>query len=467
MPVNWRKANPRYYGLISAAFAAFLLMTPSLKAQPHELRLILLDPGHPHAAQVQAAMLPGFSPEVHVYAPLGPELTAHLNSVARFNDRAANPTHWSFLVYAGPDFLQRALQEPPGNVVVLSGRNQPKIDYILSSLRAGQNVLADKPWIIESRDLPKLEAALKMAEAKRLAAYDCMTQRFDTAYQIQRELVGDPEIFGRPLVGSPTHPAVRMENLHALLKLSGNVPSLRPAWFFDIRQQGEGIADVGTHLVDLVFWTLFADQAIDYRRDVQVLHADRAPVILTRAQFERVTGQRAWPAFLKDAVKEDRLEYFSNNTALFTVRGVHVFLSVQWQYEAPEGVKDSYLTLFRGSRATIRLGEGPAEHFIPQVDVIPNSTEDAGAVLSALRTRLESLHTRYPHLSLHEMGSDIRIVIPSEDRAPEGEYFALLVNKFLGFLRHPDSLPAWENPNMIAKYYITTRAVELAREAHR
>ena len=42
--------------------------------------------------------------------------------------------------------------------------------------------------------------------------------------------------------------------------------NIRPAWFFDNDEQGEGLNDVGTHLVDLVQWTLFPEQAIDYRK---------------------------------------------------------------------------------------------------------------------------------------------------------------------------------------------------------
>jgi hypothetical protein len=253
-----------------------------------------------------------------------------------------------------------------------------------------------------------------------------------------------------------------MENLHALLKHSNGKANLRPAWFFDIRQQGEGIADVGTHLVDLLFWTLFADKAIDYRRDVRLLQATRTPLLLTPEQFEGVTGEKAWPEFVRDAVHDGRLEYFTNNSALFTIRGVHVSLRSQWEYEAPQGVKDSYLAQYRGSRATVRLREGKAENFIPEVDVIPNSPAERGAVTEALNRSLERLRRQYPHLAVRESGGEIRVVISPEDRTKE-DYFALLVERFLGFVEHPGTLPAWENSNMIAKYYITTKAVEMAR----
>jgi predicted dehydrogenase len=58
--------------------------------------------------------------------------------------------------------------------------------------------------------------------------------------------------------------------------VAGN-PNIRPAWFFDVAQQGEGVADVGTHLVDLIQWMLFPEQAIDYEKDVDVRLGRRWP----------------------------------------------------------------------------------------------------------------------------------------------------------------------------------------------
>jgi predicted dehydrogenase len=416
------------------------------------LRMIEVDPGHSHAAALHAGMLPFFSSEAHVYAPLGADLTAHLNRIARLNERAKDPTHWVLKVYAGPDFLQKMLEEPPGNVVVLSGRNAKKIDYILAALRGGQNVLADKPWIVEPENLPALEMALNSADKKGLIAYDCMTQRFDVAYQLQRRLVGDREIFGEPVAGTPDSPAVRMENLHALLKGG----SERPPWYFDIGQQGEGIADVGTHLVDLVEWTLFPDQSIDYRKDIRVLRASRWPIVLTAEQFQRVTGTKPWPDYLRGALKEGKLEYFTNNSAVFSIRGVNVFLSVKWEYEAPLGAKDSYFASYKGSTSRVELREAAEEHFIPEIYLFPTDPKKAPAVLA-------SLNKKFPRLRFDQQGERIHLTIPPEAR-PGEDGFTLLADRFLGYVRHPKTLPAWEKPNMIAKYYVTTRAVQLARE---
>ena len=98
--------------------------------------------------------------------------------------------------------------------------------------------------------------------------------------------------------GTAAEPGVYMESVHYLMKTVSGAPNIRPAWFFDTDEQGEGLNDIGTHLVDLVQWTLFPDQALDYRKDVQVLAAQRWPTVIPRADFQRVTreptSRRAW-----------------------------------------------------------------------------------------------------------------------------------------------------------------------------
>ena len=95
------------------------------------VRLITLDPGHFHAALVQKSMPEGVDPVVHVYAPAGPDLDRHLALIDGFNTRAQAPTHWQTKVHASPDFLAEMIKDHPGNVVVISGNNARKAQYIL------------------------------------------------------------------------------------------------------------------------------------------------------------------------------------------------------------------------------------------------------------------------------------------------------------------------------------------------
>src|SRR5881397_3353383 len=232
-----------------------------------DVRLMIVDPGHFHAALVQKEMYPGVAARVDVFAPLGFDLFEHLKRVAAFNSRPDHPTSWQTEVHASADFFDRMLREHPGNVVVLSGRNRGKIDRILASAEAGLHVLGDKPWILKSDDLPKVEATLAEADRKGLVAYDIMTERFEITSILQRVLVNDPATFGAIVQGSESDPGVYMESVHYLMKIVAGAPNIRPAWFFDTAEQGEGLNDIGTHLVDLVQWTLFPDHAVDYKSD--------------------------------------------------------------------------------------------------------------------------------------------------------------------------------------------------------
>ncbi len=80
----------------------------------------------------------------------------------------------------------RNVARTSGQPVVFSGKNREKIDRIVASLDAGIHVFADKPWIIVSKDISKLERALDTAERKGLAAYDIMTERFEITSILQR-----------------------------------------------------------------------------------------------------------------------------------------------------------------------------------------------------------------------------------------------------------------------------------------
>ena len=116
-----------------------------------------------------------------------------------------------------------------------------------------------------------------------------------------------------------------MESVHHLMKVVAGAPNIRPPWFFDTAEQGEGLNDIGTHLVDLVQWTLFPEQAIDYRRDVRVLAAQRWPTWIPEEDFRRVTAEPRFPAApLAGSVKDGKLEYFCNTlVSLHAARHSH------------------------------------------------------------------------------------------------------------------------------------------------
>jgi predicted dehydrogenase len=428
-----------------------------------DVRLMAVDPGHFHAALVQKEMYPGVSPRVDVYAPVGPDLTEHLNRIVAFNRRPEQPTTWTVEVHASPDYFDRMLRERPGNVVIFSGRNRGKIAQIVASVNAGLHILADKPWILKSDDLPAVASTLAEAEAKGIVAYDIMTERFEATNSLQRALVNDKALFGDIVPGSADDPGVYMESVHHLKKVVAGAPNIRPPWFFDTAEQGEGLNDIGTHLVDLVQWTLVPGQPIDYRADVRVLAAQRWPTWITEQDFRSVTNEPRFPASLAASVKDGKLEYYCNTLVSYTLRGIHTKLNVIWDWEAPAGSGDTHYAVYRGTRARIEVRQTRGDGYRPEVYVVPAAAAAKPQVLAALQARIEGLKKEYPGLGIDDRGSEFRVTIPDALRVSHEAHFAQVTASFLKYLRDRRTLPAWERPNMLAKYFVTTTGTEMSR----
>ena len=262
--------------------------------KPAPFRLITLDPGHFHAALVQKFMYADVDPLVHVYAPARDDLAEHLKRIERFNTRTTSRRIGRKKSTPARTSWRRMLAEKPGNVVVVSGKNTQKTDFILRSVQAGLNVLADKPMVITPGDFPRLQQAFTVAASNHVLLYDIMTERYEITTMLQRELSQQPGLFGELVKGSPDEPAITMESVHHFSKIVAGAPLKRPQWFFDVRQQGEGIVDITTHLVDLIQWEAFPEQALS-PADVNVLSARRWATPITREQFKQVTGADAFP----------------------------------------------------------------------------------------------------------------------------------------------------------------------------
>jgi predicted dehydrogenase len=257
---------------------------------------------------------------------------------------------------------------------------------------------------------------------------------------------------------------VYMESVHHLSKTVAGAPLVRPVWFFDTGEQGEGLNDIGTHLVDLVQWTLFPDQAIDAAKDVRVIQARRWPTRIPRAEFRKVTREDFPPA-VQGQVKDDALEYFCNTLVSYTLRGAHVTLNVIWDWEAPAGAGDSHFAYYRGSRARVEVRQGAAERHRPELYVVPNAPGDKAAVLAAAQKRLAALQQAYPGAAAADAGSEVKITVPDALRVSHEEHFAQVTQAFLRYLRDRRTLPAWERANMLAKYTVTTEGTALARRS--
>ncbi len=427
----------------------------------YEVKLITVDPGHFHAALVQKIMYGQVSPDVYVFAPQGPDYLQHLDRIKSYNNRPVNPTSWNEIVYSGADFFEKMLSEKPGNVVVLSGNNRKKAEYITKSINAGLNVLADKPMIISPEDFQTLEDAFKTAKEKGVLLYDIMTERYEVTTILQKLLSQNAKVFGTLTTGTKEEPAVTKISVHNFSKIVSGSPLLRPAWFFDVLQQGEGIVDVTTHLVDLVQWECFPEQILN-PSDIVMVSAKRWPTFISKEEFKGVTGFDDFPGYLQKDVKEGKLNVFSNGEMVYQIKGIFAKVSVEWRYQAPPGGGDTHYSVMHGTKCDLIIKQGAEEKFLPALYI----ENVKGLTMTDFTSELKEVVSSLPYDSLQIVAvnkNTLRIIVPEKYRVSHEEHFGQVTAKFLEYLK-AGKLPEWEVPGMITKYFTTTSALRLAKE---
>ncbi|NNG09699.1 MAG: oxidoreductase [Arenibacter sp.] len=425
------------------------------------VKLMTLDPGHFHAALVQKTMYKGVDSTIYVFAPQGPEVQDFLSKIKSYNSRSEDPTHWKVNPYFGDDYLEKMIAEKPGNVMVVAGKNSKKIDYILAAVKAGLNVYADKPLVINPEGFQKLEEAFKIAEEKGVMIYDIMTERFEVTTAMQKQFSMLPNVFGELEDGSKENPAISKESVHHFFKYVSGQPLVRPAWFFDVNEEGEGIVDVTTHLVDLVQWELFPDQIIN-RTDIEMVAAKRWPTILTLEEFSKVTGLDSFPDYLKKDIEDNKLKVYCNGEMVYKIKGKYAKVSVIWNYQAPEGTGDTHYSIMRGTKSDLVIKQGKEENYKPTLYIENKGTDNFDAVLEDVIQTV--INPKYPGTTAEKVGDKVwRINIPDQFKIGHEAHFAQVTQNYLKYLEE-GKLPNWEVPNMLAKYYTTIEGYKMAKE---
>ena len=422
-----------------------------------EVKLITLDPGHFHAALVQKNMYAQVHPDVVVYAPGGDDLNEHLKKIEGYNTRADNPTLWKEEVYRGENFFAKMIAEKKGNLMVTAGNNGKKTEYIKATLDAGINVLADKPMAINVQNFELLKQAFELAAQNNVLLYDIMTERSEITSILQREFSQLPEIFGTLEKGTPENPAVTKESVHHFFKEVSGSTLKRPAWFYDVEQQGEGIVDVTTHLVDLVQWGCFPEVILD-PKDVNIISAKRWTTDMSKEQFSLSTALPEYPEYLKKDVRDGLLRVYSNGEINYTLKGVHAKVTVIWNYVAPEGTGDTHYSIMRGTKANLMVRQGAEQGYKPVLYIEPLVKIDE----KTLTDNLAKVQAKYHGVELKKLETGWEVLVPQKYHVGHEAHFGQVTERFLQYLVD-GKLPDWEVPNMITKYYTTTKALEVAK----
>lgn len=440
---------------------------PTFTGKAGEVKLIVLAPGHFHANLLQKSTIAQVNDTVYVYAmsPDDAGLIQYLSAIESYNSRTEDPTTWQTFVYTGNDFIDKMAAEKKGNVVVLAGNNKEKTEYILSAVDAGLNVLSDKPMAINREDFLLLDEAYKNAQSKGVLLADMMTERYDMLNIIEKELINNPDFFGELMTGTPEDPAIYMESVHHFYKEVSGAPLIRPAWYYDVEQQGEGIADVTTHLIDLLFWKCFPEQPIDYTRDIGNISSTHWPTYISQQQFTQSTGEPSFPDYLQKYLDHSTLKVYANGTIHFDVRNHYVGLKVIWNYEASEGGGDTFMSTLKGTKAVLKTIQDKEQNFVKQLVAQKAEGIDEKEFAHNIEKAIEKIQTTYPFVSVLPTSNsgEYLINIPVENREDHESHFKYVADSFFNHLVNRD-MPEWEISNTLAKHYITTQAVEVAVE---
>jgi predicted dehydrogenase len=418
--------------------------------------LLILNPGHFHAGLVLRESHPDLSSDIYVYSEEGPDLDRFLNMVEAFNTRKSDPTDWRIHVYIAANYLERLIQENKGDIVVIAGKNNTKMDQIESLKRAGFSVLADKPWVITEASLPLLRATMQDESS---FADDIMTERFEITTLLQKEFLAREAVFGQVRVDEDGSPAVFKESIHHLYKIVNDQPLVRPPWYFDINVQGEGIVDVTSHLVDMTHWMLFPGVAIDFERDIELLNARRWSTLVPLEKFSKITQLNHFPDSVQGKAKDDGLHYFCNGELIYRVKEIPVHIRVIWNLEITEGGGDRHFSAIKGTRSDLMIRQIPERGFKLELLIVPR--KNPAEVETAVQGCLQEWSHQYPGLSLYREDENILIDIPDELRTTHEEHFCHVRNRYLDYLAK-GSYPSENAACIVSKYTLLVEARKLA-----
>lgn len=208
--------------------ASRLALIPRHSDMKHTI--CVYDPGHFHAALLLTGPNARVNGTIHLYAPPGPDAEKFIALIESFNARDENPTDWQLDCHIGADALDAMIAEQRGSIVILAGRNGDRLPLMHRLHDAGFHIIADKPWMTDSANLPHLDAIT----AQLPLAVDIMVGRHSAFTKLRNAVINTPSVFGE-LDRSSDLPALEFTSRHHLMKLVSGQPLQRPPWFYDSR----------------------------------------------------------------------------------------------------------------------------------------------------------------------------------------------------------------------------------------
>ena len=391
---------------------------------------MFFQPGHFHAALLLKSPNERIAADVHVYATAGDEREAFVGLIDAFNANTGHPTHWRVHIHDAPSeqaALDALIEERRGQAVVLAGRNDSKLRTIARLHAHGFWVIADKPWVANEQAASDLDEACKGSPL----AMDIMPDRHEFLARVRKQVVSSEELFGEFVTDDAQGPAIELSSTHHLYKIVNGRPLRRPAWYYDVRIQGDGVVDGHSHLTDQAQWLVGATHVYDFDKDVRINDVRRWATLVPLELFQDSTGLTTWPDLLRPQVRDDVLHYACNAELRYELCGINVRQFSDWGQREPAGGGDLHGAVIRGSRAVLSVEHGAHTAYVPQVYLHPRDGVSLHAVLD---TALQDWQPMFPGLAVEAVAQGFRFVAPQVLHSTHESHFAKALAEFLDYM---------------------------------
>ena len=118
----------------------------------------------------------------------------------------------------------------------------------------------------------------------------------------------------------------------------------------------------------------------------------------------------------------------------------------------------------RGSKANLVIRQGAAQSYHPMLYVEPVDGTNAHLLEAPLTAAIKSLQSAFPGIGYEpsDLGDGWQITIPDSYDVGHEAHFGQVTEHFLDYLS-TGKLPDWEVPNMLTKYWVTTKGYAMSR----
>ncbi len=413
------------------------------------LTLHLLEPSHFHAALLLGQLDARVHLPIQVHAGFLWDDQPFLGWVKSLENRGwnLNQIQWN----RSEDPVASILKSKGTPVALLAGQNQSKPDRILRLLFGNVPVLCDKPlWVTEFSGRPL--ANFLETTTKTIFLDDCMTERFEPAFALQRLLLteGIPDFELRS--GKPNRNRFQLGNTHHLAKKVEGISIKRSSAFFETETYGDPFADVGVHLVDH-FLGLLSSMGVS----TQSLATEPGTVNSTWSHLDpqslRISTESEAPLFPIEQVWEG---------GQGDSRGQ---ISTHWLADEENLPPEGQFAIVHGNGCSLVAAMDPITQSM-ELDLVGLSAKERSKKMATMSAIIEKLPAPWPKTSLDATRFGIRMPPPKLPWSIHSKRFPLILTRFLDRIHKRHPLSSYESEKLRLKYFLSAGANRRAPNRH-